>query len=168
LSKDSSKNIKDTNGLQLTEVVVKIGRVAKVVKGGRRFSFYAVVVIGDGEGHVGMGKGKAKEIGDAIKKATQNANKNLFLVPLVGTTIPHQIIGKSGAGSVLLKPGPLGTGIIAGKSVRAVLELAGIKDAFSKSLGSRNCINMVRATIVGLKSLRTKEQIEKLRGKKVS
>jgi small subunit ribosomal protein S5 len=158
----------DPSSLDLQEKVVNINRVAKVVKGGRRFSLSALVVVGDGAGHVGVGKGKGKEVPVAIAKAVNDAKKNLFEVPLAGTTIPHQVIGAYGAGRVLLKPASPGTGIIAGGAVRALLELAGIHDILSKSLGSDNAINVLHAAAQGLQSLFRPEEIAAARGKTLS
>ena len=150
---------------QYDERVVVINRVTKVVKGGRRFRFAALVVVGDYNGHVGFGSGKAQEVPEAIKKAVEDAKKNMIEVPIVGTTIPHEITGVHGAGQVFLKPAPAGTGVIAGGPARAVVELAGIKDIVSKSQGSNTPINIVRATFKGLEALRTVEQVAELRGK---
>lgn len=156
------------NTSELKEKVVAINRVAKVVKGGRNFRFSAVVVVGDENGHVGVGNGKAAEVPDAIKKAIEEAKKNLVEVPIVGTTIPHEYIGKFGSASVVLKPAAEGSGVIAGGSVRPVLELAGYKDIRTKVIGTNNPRNVVYATLEGLKSMRTVEQVAKKRGKAVS
>ena len=152
---------------ELKEKVVAINRVAKVVKGGRTFRFSAVVVVGDGAGHVGIGNGKASEVPDAIKKAIQEAKKNLVEVPIVGTTVPHEFVGKFGSAKVMLKPAAVGTGLITGGSVRPVLELAGYKDVRTKVIGTNNPRNVVYATIEGLKSMQTIEQVAKKRNKKV-
>ena len=157
--------MQEENAVELKEKVVAINRVAKVVKGGR---FSALVVVGDGNGHVGVGNGKAAEVPDAIKKAIDDARKNLKEVPVVGTTIPHEFIGKFGSARVMLKPAVEGSGVIAGGSARAVLELAGYKDIKTKVLGTNNPRNVVYATMNGLENMRTVEQIAKKRGKKVS
>jgi small subunit ribosomal protein S5 len=156
------------DGLELNERVVQVNRVAKVVKGGRRFSFSALVVVGNEVDTVGVGHGKAKEVPVAIQKAVEDAKKNLFRVPKYRTTITHQVTGRSGAGKVLLKPASEGTGVIAGGGVRAVLELAGIRDILSKSLGTSNPVNLVAATVAGLKSLRRPEEVAALRDKSVA
>ena len=152
---------------ELKEKVVAINRVAKVVKGGRTFRFSAVVIVGDEKGHVGIGNGKAAEVPDAIRKAIEDAKKNVIEVPIVNTTIPHELIGTFGSGKVLLKPAAEGTGVIAGGSVRPVLELAGYKDIRTKVIGTNNPRNVVYATIEGLKNMRTIEQVAKKRNKKV-
>ncbi len=153
-------------GLDLKDRVVHISRVAKVVKGGRRFSFSAVVVIGDGTGHVGTGLGKANEVPDAIRKAVQNARRSLIEVPLVEGTIPHEVVGEFGASKVVIRPASPGTGVIAGGGVRAVIESSGISNILTKSLGSNNPHNLVKAAIDGLAQLRTSEQIAGARGLK--
>jgi small subunit ribosomal protein S5 len=155
----------DPTKLTLEERVVQINRVAKVVKGGRRFSFSAVVVVGDGNGHVGAGLGKAGEVPEAIRKGVEDAKKHLIRVPLVGTTIPHEITQQYGASTVMLKPASQGTGVIAGGSVRAVVEAAGVRDILSKSLGSTNPVNVVRATLDALRNMHSAEELSARRGK---
>ena len=159
--------MQEENAVELKEKVVAINRVAKVVKGGRTFRFSALVVVGDGNGHVGVGNGKAAEVPDAIKKAVENAKKNVFAVTVINTTIPHAVIGHYGAGNVLLRPAAPGTGVIAGGPVRAVVELAGISNILSKSLGSKTPINVIRATVDGLKQLNSVEAVAAKRGKTV-
>ncbi|MCJ7665422.1 MAG: 30S ribosomal protein S5 [Actinobacteria bacterium] len=151
--------------IELTEKVIKINRVAKVVKGGRRFSFSALVAVGDMNGKVGVGFGKANEVSIAIQKGVNNAKKNIFRVPLIKGTIPYEINAHNGAGHVFMKPATQGKGVIAGGPVRIILELAGVKNVLTKSLGSSNALSIVNATIDGLKSLRTPEQIAEIRGK---
>ncbi|MDQ7031216.1 MAG: 30S ribosomal protein S5 [Desulfonauticus sp.] len=158
---------KENKGLEFIEKIVYLNRVAKVVKGGRRFSFSALVVVGDGKGKLGYGLGKANQVPDAIRKATDRAKRNLFNIPLHGTTIPFQVIGEYCSSRVLLKPASPGTGIIAGGTVRAVLEVLGIKDVLTKSLGSNNPHNVLKATIQGLQELVTPEEVSLMRGKKV-
>lgn len=157
----------DATALELTEKVVSINRVSKTVKGGRIFKFAALVVVGDGNGTVGYGLGKAGEVPDAIRKGIEDAKKNLYKISLRGTTIPHEVVGKFGAGAVLMLPAPKGTGVIAGGPVRAVLEIAGIKDIRTKCQRSNNPCNVVTATINGLRSLRNIDEIAAIRGKSV-
>jgi small subunit ribosomal protein S5 len=156
------------DGLDIKEKVVHISRVSKVVKGGRRFSFSAVVVAGDGAGHVGYGLGKAHEVPEAIRKGLEQAKKSLLYVPLTQGTLPYEVIGKHGAGKVLLKPAAQGTGLIAGGGVRAVMELAGVRDALTKCIGSTNPHNSVRATLEALRSLAVPQQIAERRGKNLA
>ena len=161
------KQTNEAKNKEFEELVVEVKSVTKVTKGGRHRRFSAIVVIGDRKGKVGLGTGKASEVPDAIKKAIQAANKNLITVPLVeGRTIPHEVVGRSGAARVMLKPAKEGTGVIAGGSVRAILDLAGVRDVVSKSLGARTKLNMAEAAMNGLKSMRTIEEVAQLRGKK--
>ena len=154
----------DPSQLELEDRVVSINRVTKVVKGGRRLRFAAIVIVGDKNGHVGFGTGKAQEVPEAIRKAVEDAKKNLINVPMVGSTIPHEVIGNYGAGKIMLKPAEEGSGIAAGGAVRAVIELAGVGDVTSKSLGRNTPINVIRATIEGLKQLKTAESVSEMRG----
>ena len=154
----------DPSQLELEDRVVSINRVTKVVKGGRRLRFAAIVIVGDKNGHVGFGTGKAQEVPEAIRKAVEDAKKNLINVPMVGSTIPHEVIGTYGAGRIMLKPAEEGSGIAAGGAVRAVIELSGVGDITSKSLGRNTPINVIRATIDGLKQLKTAETVSEMRG----
>lgn len=167
MARDYRSNRRDEEKDDLIKKLVAINRVTKVVKGGRHMRFSALVVVGDGNGKVGMGTGKAGEVPEAIEKATAQAKKNMAAVSLVGTSIPHSTIGKYGRGSVLMIPAPEGTGVIAGGPVRAVMEAAGIKNIRTKSHGSNNPFNCIRATLDGLQGLKTAEQVAKLRGKTV-
>ncbi len=157
----------DSSQLQMIDKVVHISRVAKVVKGGRRFSFSAIVVVGDGNGKVGHSLGKANEVPEAIRKGMESAKRNLVDVPLKETTIPHEVLGKFGASSVILRPASPGTGVIAGGAVRAIMEATGIHDILTKCVGSRNPHNVVKATIAGLKKLRSIDEVSKIRGKNI-
>ena len=157
----------EQNELGFVEKVVSLNRVAKVVKGGRRFSFSALVVVGDGKGNVGYGLGKAQEVPEALRKATERARKTMVKVPLVEGTLPYEILGRFGAGSVMLKPASRGTGIIAGGAVRAIMEAAGVSDVLAKAIGTNNPHNVLRATMDGLSSLRSAEAVSEIRGKKL-
>ncbi len=155
------------NELGFIEKIVSLNRVAKVVKGGRRFSFSALVVVGDGKGNVGFGLGKAQEVPEALRKASERARKTMIAIPLVEGTLPYEVLGQFGAGSVMLKPASRGTGIIAGGAVRAVMEAAGVSDVLAKAIGTNNPHNVLRATIAGLTSLRSAEAVSEIRGKKL-
>jgi len=162
------KRVRDEQESPYIEHVVKIYRVAKVVKGGRRFSFSAIVVVGDGAGHVGAAMGKASEVPDAIRKAIERAKRHMIEVPVVNTTIPHEVLGRADAAKVLLKPASLGTGIVAGGPVRAVVDAAGYKNILTKSLGSNSATNVVWATLAGLRQLKTVEEFAAMRGREVA
>ncbi len=155
----------ENNEVGFVEKIVALNRVAKVVKGGRRFSFSALVVVGDGEGSVGYGLGKAQEVPEALRKATESAKRNMIQVPVLDGTLPYEVLGKFGAGSVLLIPASEGTGVIAGGAVRAIMEAAGIRDVLSKAIGTNNPHNVIKATMAGLASLRSAEDVSELRGK---
>jgi small subunit ribosomal protein S5 len=157
----------ESNQLQLIDKVVHISRVAKVVKGGRRFSFSAIVVVGDGSGRVGYSLGKANEVPEAIRKGMESAKRNMVQVPILNTSIPHEVLGRFGASSVILKPASPGTGVIAGGAVRAIMEAAGIHNILTKCVGSRNPHNVVKATVEGLRKLRSAEQVSRIRGKNI-
>lgn len=157
----------EQNELGFVEKIVYLNRVAKVVKGGRRFSFSALVVVGDGKGSVGYGLGKAQEVPEALRKATDQARKSMVRIPLIEGTLPYEVLGRFGAGSVMLKPASKGTGIIAGGAVRAVMEAAGVTDVLAKAIGTSNPHNVLRATVAGLTSLRSAEEVSTLRGKKL-
>lgn len=160
---ESKMDLSQSQESSFFENVIAVNRVAKVVKGGKRFSFNALIVVGDGKGRIGIGLGKAREVQGAIAKATNRAQKVMFTVPMVASTIPHEVLGVFGAGKVLMKPAAPGTGVVAGGAVRAVLESAGIRDILTKSLGSQNVFNVVYATVAGLQSLRSKEEVARVR-----